>query len=72
MALEPLLNQIAYTSQKGSQGIFLASRQMDPDLVNDISPLLNSSVETIAKLFADCSASTLYKLSAKIDDTSTT
>ena len=69
VAIEPLLNQIAFATQLGSQGIFEASRKIDKDTVSKVTPLLNGSVETIAKMFADCSASTLYKLSAKLDGT---
>lgn len=68
MSAELLLNQIAFATQSGSQAIFKASRKLDADIVDTVSPLLNRSVETIAKLFSDCSASTLFKINSKIDD----
>ena len=67
MAAEPLLNQIAFATQSGSQGIFTTSFHTAKDLLTKVAPILNMSIESIAKLFPDCSASTLYKLSAKLN-----
>ena len=68
MAAEPLLNQIAFATQSGSKGIFTTSRKMNKEILNAVSPLLDQPIDTIAKLFSDCSPSTLFKLNSKLDD----
>lgn len=67
MLAEPLINQIAFSTQMGSKGVFETSRKMDEDVIGAISPILNLSIETIAKMFSDCSPSTLFKLNAQLD-----
>lgn len=65
MAAEPILNQITFATQGGSQAIFATARKMDQNILATIAPVLTGSIESIANLFPDCSASTLYKHSAK-------
>jgi hypothetical protein len=65
MSLEPLLNQIAFATQGGGKGVFETSRKIDKSAVNFVSPILNQSIETLAKMFTDCSPSSLYKANTK-------
>jgi hypothetical protein len=65
MTIEPLLNQIAFATQSGGKGIFETSRLIDKKLVASMSPALTQSIETVAKMLADCSPSTLFKLNTQ-------
>ena len=65
MIMEPLLIQIAFSTQWGGKGIFETSRLIDKQLVASISPALLQSVETVSKMLGDCSVSTLFKLNSQ-------